>query len=182
MFVQRASLIVFYTLAISAFVVRSHSHPSENEEECTCEAGKKSFGSYHIHVLFYPDQTWDKQFFNNTHGSKFARALRKTFKDHFDVPDCDETRLFNMTKLCTFAVDQTGAGGPANSAPFVAPNFAIFVPANRYADVVPWMMANRGDLDFLLHPNSCGFTCSKEDHLLWSMWAGNKWQVRFTLP
>ena len=42
----------------------------------------------------------------------------------------------------------------------------------RYAEVVPWMMANRGDLDFLLHPNTCGYTCTAQDHLLWSMWGG----------
>ena len=27
----------------------------ESEEGCTCEPGAKSFESYHIHVLFYPE-------------------------------------------------------------------------------------------------------------------------------
>merc|ERR1712066_338092 len=93
-----------------------------------------------------------------------------------------EGSIFNLTTLCAFAVDDTGAGGVRNAAPFVAPNFAIFVPVDRYADAIPWMMANRGELDFLVHPNTCGFTCSPQDHLLWSMWGGNKWQVRFELP
>ena len=79
-------------------------------------------------------------------------------------------------------MDATGAGYPRNAAPFVAPNFAIFITVDKVAAVVPWMMANRGDLDFILHPNTCGFTCSPQDHLLWSMWAGNKWDVRFQLP
>ena len=27
-----------------------------------------------------------------------------------------------------------------------------------------------------------GFTCAEKDHLLWSVWGGNKWPVRFVLP
>ena len=44
------------------------------------------------------------------------------------------------------------------------------------------MMANHGELDFLVHPNTCGFKCSPQDHLLWSLWGGNKWPVKFQLP
>ena len=44
--------------------------------------------SFHIHVLFYPDGI--EQFENNTHGSQYARSLRKAFVDHFNAPDCDE--------------------------------------------------------------------------------------------
>jgi aromatic ring-cleaving dioxygenase len=158
----------------------AHSHPTLREEGCTCEPGARPFESYHIHVLFYPDGI--EQFSNNTHNSKYARALRKAFIERFNVPECDTSHIFNLTKLCAFAVDATGAGGVANAAPFVAPNFAIFVPVDRYMDAVPWMMANRGNLDFLVHPNSCGFACSPQDHLLWSVWGGNKWPVRFELP
>jgi aromatic ring-cleaving dioxygenase len=160
----------------------AHSHPVKDEGNCTCEPGAKAFESYHIHVLFYPDQSWDKQFMTSTHGSKFARSLRKAFLERFNVPECDEKHIFNLTALCAFVVDETGACGAANSAPFVVPNFVIYLPVDRYADVVPWMMANRGDLDFLVHPNSCGFSCSPQDHLLWSVWGGNKWPVRFELP
>merc|ERR1712070_540784 len=137
-------------------------------------------GSYHIHVLFYPDGV--AHFDKNPHNSRFARSLRKNFMEHFNASECPTGNLFNLKSLCAFAVDETGAGGPRNAAPFVAPNFAIFLPVDRYADAVPWMMANRGDLDFLVHPNSCGFTCSPQDHLLWSVWGGNKWPVRFDLP
>merc|ERR1719195_312406 len=169
---------IYFLVAILGLV---NAHPQRtkfNEDECTCEPGAKSFESYHIHVLFYPDGV--EQFSNNTHSSKFARALRKAFIEHFRVPQCDENRsIFNLTTLCAFAVDATGAGGVHNAAPFVAPNFAIFVPVDRYADAVPWMMANRSDLDFLVHPNTCGFACGAQDHLLWSVWGGNKWPVRF---
>merc|ERR1711918_237710 len=91
-------------------------------------------------------------------------GLRAKTIEHFSIPACDEGNIFNLTSLCAFAVDETGAGGPANSAPFVAPNFAFYLPVDRYADVVPWMMANRGSLDFLVHPNTCGFTCAPHDH------------------
>ena len=160
-------------------MVEAHSHPY-HDDTCTCEAGAKAFESYHIHVLFYPDLSGG-QFADNTHGSAYARALRQKAVEQFNIPECDEGSIFDLDELCAFAVDETGAGGEQNAAPFVAPNFAFFLPVDRYAEVVPWFMANRGDLDFLLHPNSCGFTCSPQDHLLWSMWAGNKWDVRFVL-
>ena len=172
-----ALLLLLVLWAPSA--VDAHAHPTLRDgEQCTCAAGAHAFESYHIHVLFYPDGI--PQFANNTRNSRFARALRKKFVERFDAPECDETRIFNLTGLCVFAVDATGAGGAMNAAPFVMPNFAIYIPVDAYTTVVPWMMANRGDLDFLLHPNSCGFTCSPQDHLLWSMWAGTKGQVRFT--
>lgn len=173
---QHAAL---FLLALLDFV-DAHSHPMQGVKDCTCKPGARAFESYHIHVLFYADGV--EQFSNNTHGSKFARSLRARFIERFNVPECDDSiSIFNLTSLCAFAVDATGAGGPANAAPFVTPNFAIYLPVNRYAEAVPWMMANRGDLDFLVHPNSCGFKCTVQDHLEWSVWGGNKWPVRFQI-
>ncbi|KAK3282323.1 hypothetical protein CYMTET_9933 [Cymbomonas tetramitiformis] len=173
----QVALLLLAVLALAD----AHPHPVRSEKGCTCEPGAKAFESYHIHVLFYADGI--EQFSSNSHSSKYARALRSDFIERFNAPECDETKpIFNLTALCAFAVDKTGAGGSANAAPFVTPNFAIFMPVNRYTDVVPWMMANRGDLDFLVHPNTCGFTCSPQDHLLWSVWGGRKWDVRFELP
>lgn len=173
-------------LAIALAVADAHSHrhfdaegeERGEEETCTCEQGAKPFESYHIHVVFYPDGANDS-FTDNSHNSIFARSLRKKFIEHFNVVPCHENGLFDQTELCAFPVDETGAG---DHAPFVAPNFAFYVPVNRYADAVPWMMANRGDLDFVVHPNTCGFQCSAQDHLLWSVWGGNKWPLRFQLP
>merc|ERR550525_395567 len=119
--VQRVAFLLLAALPLA----EAHPQPVENEEGCTCEPGARPFESYHIHVMFYPDGV--EQFSNNTHSSKFARSLRKAFIDHFKVPQC-EGDIFNQTTLCAFAVDATGAGGPRNAAPFVAPNFAIFVP------------------------------------------------------
>merc|ERR1712083_1693 len=146
------SLLLLTALACAV----AHSDPAKSEQGCTCEPGAKPFESYHIHVLFYPDGI--EHFSKNTHNSNFARSLRKAFIEHFNVSEC-EGDIFHQTKLCAFPVDATGAGGVANAAPFVAPNFAIYVPVDRYADTVPWMMANRGDLDFLVHPNTCGPIC-----------------------
>ena len=173
--------IAIVLIAMLAGVADAHSHPTLHDESCTCQPGAKAFESYHIHVLFYPDLP-GSEFANNTHASFHARALREKFIKRFQVMQCDEnTNIFNLTSLCAFAVDETGAGSERNSAPFVAPNWAVFLPVDRYADVVPWMMANRGDLDFIVHPNSCGITCSAHDHLEWSVWGGSKWPVRFQL-
>jgi aromatic ring-cleaving dioxygenase len=173
--VQQTARLLLAVLAL----VDAHPHPVSSEENCTCEPGARPFESYHIHVLFYPDLQGTDEFGNNTHASKFARSLRKAFIEHFDVPECDASGLFNLTTLCAFPVDEEGKCGVRNAAPFVVPNFVFFVPVDRYVDTVPWMMANRGDLDFLVHPNSCGFTCSPQDHLHWSVWGGNQWPVRF---
>eukprot|EP00946_MAST-07B_sp_MAST-7B-sp1_P000183 g183.t1 len=175
------TVMIVLVLLLAAGSADAHAHPVESEAGCTCEPGAKAFESYHIHVLFYPDGI--EQFSNNTHSSKYARALRKDFIEHFHAPVCDENRsIFNLTTLCMFPVDETGAGGVRNAAPFVLPNFAIYVPVDRYHDAVPWMQAHHGDLSFLVHPNTCGFTCSPQDHLLWSMWGGDKGEVRFQLP
>merc|ERR1719261_1949570 len=97
--VARPARIVL-ALAVLA-VAQAHPHPVESEAGCTCEPGAKAFESYHIHVLFYPDGI--EQFSNNTHSSRYARALRKDFVDHFNAPQCDENRsIFNLTTLCVF--------------------------------------------------------------------------------
>ena len=96
----------YLALVLVAFLATAdaHPHPTAIEENCTCEPGAKAFESYHIHVLFYPDE--DGHFANNTHNSIYARALRKKFVDHFKVPECDESRsIFNLTDLCVFPVD-----------------------------------------------------------------------------
>ena len=68
--------------------------------------------------------------------------------------------------------------------PFVAPQWAAFVPYEmygaqlaietyihgRYGTVVPWVMQNRGNFDVFVHPNT-GF--EREDHHDWGMWYGN---------
>jgi len=173
--IQKVALL----LAVLA-LANAHPHPVANEEKCSCVPGAKAFESYHIHVLFYPEG--DGEWVNNTHNPKFARALRNAFMEHFNITECDESPGSggDLNTLCAFPVNEMGSGTcPGAACPFVNPNFAFFVPANRYADTVPWMMGNRGNLDFMVHPNTCGWSCAPQDHLLNSIWGGNKWPVRF---
>ena len=104
--------------------------------------------------MFYQDLVGSDEFSDNPKSSKYARALRKAFIEHFDIPDCVEGHAPDPTSFCAFAVDEMGARGLHNAAPFVTPNFAINVPVDRYPEAVPWMMANRGELDFIVHPLS----------------------------
>ena len=84
--------------------------------------------------------------------------------------------------LCVcFAVDATGGQPYPDKQPFVTPEFAFFVPVNRYADAVGWIMLNRGVFDVLVHPNTCGWSCAPQDHLLSSLWMGTPWKVKFRL-
>merc|ERR1719386_504220 len=102
-----------------------------------------------------------------------AMRLQAEFVDHFGlrtVPNC--TGLLNQERLCAFALDERPGFG--FSHPFVVPNWAVYVPLDRYADLVPWIMQHRGKYDVLVHPNS---GCIPNDHMDWSMWAGTKWQL-----
>ena len=86
------------------------------------------------------------------------------------------------TELCYFPVDPETGGQPFPAAqPFVTPEFAFFVPLDRWGDAVPWMMIHRGVFDVLVHPNTCGWSCAPQDHLLSSLWMGNPWPVKFRL-
>ena len=164
----------------------AHPHAVRSEENCTCEAGARPFESYHIHVMFFWDEDVppsDPVAGPNPRDSTHARALRKAFVEHFNITECEDGPTFDPSeKLCAFPVDAMGMGSGIDPRPFVTAEFAFYVPVDRYADAVPWMMANRGDLDVLVHPNTCGWKCSAQDHLLWSLWGGDKWKVRFQLP
>ena len=157
---------------------------AKSEENCTCKAGARPFESFHIHVMFYNDENVspsDPVSRDNPHSSKYARALRTAFVVQFNITECDDGPGV-LPELCAFPVDAMGKGTGIDTIPFVTPEFGIFLPVQRYGEVVPWMMANRGELDVLVHPNSCGWKCSPQDHLLWSLWGGDKWKVRFQLP
>merc|ERR1712183_918850 len=60
----------------------------------------------------------------------------------------------------------------------MSPQFAIYLPPNRFADTVPWIMQNRGVFDIMVHPNS---GCLYDDHIDWSLWGGEKWQINANL-
>lgn len=62
--------------------------------------------------------------------------------------------------------------------PWVSPQFAVYVPPDRFADTVPWIMQNRAFYDVMVHPNS---GCLKDDHIYWSIWGGDKWQINANL-
>jgi len=53
-------------------------------------------------------------------------------------------------------------GGP-HFVPMLQVNFS----ASRFADVVPWMMLNRGDLSILVHPVTGDDVADHGDNALW---------------
>ena len=69
------------------------------------------------------------------------------------------TGLFDQKRLCVFAPE-----GPAG--PFPVSQWAIFLPVEHFASIVPWFLQNRVsdgiELDVLVHPNS---GCEIEDHM-----------------
>jgi aromatic ring-cleaving dioxygenase len=140
--------------------------------ECTGNnqtAPKPPIQSYHIHVMFWPNATQGP----GAHSADNAMRLRQDFFDHFGLDDNDECKaMFGMDDMCWFPVDWEPGVGLA--APFVVPNWPIYVPMDRFAEAMPWISQHRGDLDVLMHPNS---GCMRDDHEYNAMWSGNKWEI-----
>ena len=51
--------------------------------------------------------------------------------------------------------------------PHPAPMFQVNFAAALFADVVPWLMLNRGGLDLLVHPETGDDVADHGDHALW---------------
>lgn len=80
-------------------------------------------------------------------GPAAAKALRDAIAERFEV----ELGLWRDTP-----------GGP-HPAPMFQVNFAV----DLFADIVPWLMLNRGGLDLLVHPETGDDVADHGDHALW---------------
>jgi hypothetical protein len=177
--VQQIAFCLFVALLASIDAQMQRPPQQHVEKNCTCVPGSRPAESYHIHVMFLtpdgPDVRADDPAGKNPNNRENAAALRTAFIEQFGISECPEDHDHHRdpTELCAFAVDaRTGAQGFPAAQPFVTPEFAFFVPLNRWADAVPWMMINRGVFDVLVHPNTCGWSCAAQDHLLSSLWMG----------
>jgi len=96
--------------------------------------------------------------------------LRQNFLDHFGLDDGDEcATMFGSADMCFFSVGWEPGVGMA--APFLVPNWAVYVPMDRFAEAMPWISQHRGDHDVLMHPNT---GCFAADHLHWPMSSGDR--------
>eukprot|EP01100_Stratorugosa_tubuloviscum_P001406 TRINITY_DN1315_c0_g1_i1.p1 TRINITY_DN1315_c0_g1~~TRINITY_DN1315_c0_g1_i1.p1 ORF type:complete len:189 (-),score=63.80 TRINITY_DN1315_c0_g1_i1:255-770(-) len=120
------------------------------------------FFSYHIHVMFLQ---------NNNNSVSKALDLRQKYDEAFKTgPPC--TDLFHNDQSCLFEPDFEPAG------PFVAAQWAVFLLPEDFDASVKWFMANRGDFDILIHPNS-GYEL--EDHSIWTLWGGQPWKIDLSI-
>ena len=189
---MKASLAKVFLFAVIA-CADAHPHGSKRaSKNCTCVPGSRPAESYHIHVMFMRPDASDANpqdpAANNPNNPGSAMALRNAFIKHFVISECAEGKEVDVQDiLCYFAADTTGRqtfpGQPYPAAqPFVTPEFAFFVPVDRWKDAVSWMMLNRGVFDVFVHPNTCGWACAPSDHLQSSFWMGTPWPVKFQLP
>ena len=132
------------------------------------------FQSYHIHVLYWP---------NNTNSTSAAMVLRDQFIESFNVKEvCSEEGVSpadpapQQDEICSFSIDDHPAG------PFLTAQYSFFFPAKEskskgqgsFDDAVQFFLQRRGNLDVFIHPNS---GCTTMDHAHWSVWGGNKWEL-----
>jgi aromatic ring-cleaving dioxygenase len=131
-----------------------------------------------VHVIF------DDQ---NETSLKHALAFQKKFAETFNISTevdqvkCDDSNTPHGENppLCMIDNDwgtfnaSTGhwkRKGDVGACPFLNPEFAVFLPVERYAVVVPWFMQHRPKmLDVVVHPNS---GCEVYDHRDWAIWSG----------
>ncbi len=86
-------------------------------------------------------------YYTEAEGPEVARALRDALAARFEV----ELGMWRET-----------AGGP-HPAPMFQVNFAT----RRFAEIVPWLMLNRGRLDVLVHPETGDDVADHGDFALW---------------
>ena len=87
--------------------------------------------------IYYPEEA----------GPEAARALRDALAERFEV----ELGMWRET-----------AGGP-HPTPMFQVNFATPL----FAEIVPWLMLNRGGLDVLVHPETGDDVADHGDYALW---------------
>ena len=86
-------------------------------------------------------------YYTEAEGPEVARALRDALATRFEV----ELGMWRET-----------AGGPHPS-----PMFQVAFAAPRFAEIVPWLMLNRGGLDVLVHPETGDDVADHGDFALW---------------
>ncbi len=86
-------------------------------------------------------------YYREEDGPAAAKALRDAIAERFEVE---------------FGLWRDKPGGP-HPTPMFQVNFA----ADLFAEIVPWLMLNRGGLDLLVHPETGDNVADHGDHALW---------------
>ncbi len=86
-------------------------------------------------------------YYAESEGPEVARGLRDALAARFEV----ELGMWRET-----------AGGPHPS-----PMFQVNFATPRFAEIVPWLMLNRGSLDVLVHPETGDDVADHGDFALW---------------
>ena len=106
-----------------------------------------------------------------------ALALRDRTIEHFKPllgTDCNGR--YDEGRFCMI-VDHNFTD-PMSFGPFPTGEWSMFVPVSYYAQVMPWLVQNRGEFSYLIHPNT---GCEYEDHDSWALWAGMKWPLNMAI-
>ena len=120
--------------------------------------------SWHVHVT-YKETNKDEI----ATAKKILEKATLYFKDYLLPDNCDN--LFDAGGLCNIydgELDHT-AGGP-----FPIGQWSWYVPNHHLPMIVNWFITNREGLAVLFHPNT---GCEFEDHSIWAMWVGEKWNL-----
>eukprot|EP00128_Syssomonas_multiformis_P001366 Colp12_sorted_trinity150504_noHs@25276 len=157
-------LIAFLALALGVAL----AHPT------FYDVAPKAFGpgnlppirSFHVHVMFQKEHRSDA-----CTGYDDAMLFRNLFMKTFNISQVDCAGDFDQGRLCMFPT----ALGPFG--PFLAPQWAAFVPLEDYPAISQWMMQNRGQFDVFIHPNT-GF--ERNDHKDWGVWGGRPYPLDLT--
>ena len=144
------------------------------EIDCTKPA---PFFSYHIHVVFQ---------LGSDAKLKAAEELRvkayRYFAPYFGgSPVCPDQGdgnggRYDNGELCM--IKDHKLPEILKVGPFPSGEWSMFVPLPHLQLVTEWFLQNRGELDFLVHPNS---GCEYEDHGIWAQWSGTAWPLNMDI-
>ena len=132
------------------------------------------FYSYHVHALYWG---------HNTTSAANAEALRgalvsSTWSAPIENCTADGSALIYPGKPAGSGMRPCFGGdvkGPIG--PFLTAQWYMGIGLDDFGKVMPWLMRHHADyplVDVFVHPVS---GCDTQDHLLRSVWMGNRWQL-----
>eukprot|EP01063_Lacrimia_lanifica_P009348 TRINITY_DN16336_c1_g1_i1.p1 TRINITY_DN16336_c1_g1~~TRINITY_DN16336_c1_g1_i1.p1 ORF type:complete len:404 (+),score=112.45 TRINITY_DN16336_c1_g1_i1:66-1277(+) len=163
------SSVCRFALAVSVGLAAAHPQKFSSPPPPVADGEIPPIRSFHVHTLYHLRRHNDA-----CHGYDQAMALREKFMTAFDMHGRSECQSdFDQGDLCMFVVSM----GPFG--PFTTPEWAVFVPVDRYAAVTQWFIQHRGPLTVFIHPNT-GY--ERNDHSDWAMWAGEAYPLALDAP
>jgi len=155
-------LILFALIASVYLHPTKYPHVKKGNFTCANKQSPPTIISWHTHIVYM---------LTNSDDVRAALELRnktiERFKD-FLGEDCDGR--YDNGRMCMIVDHQFNT----TFGPFPVGEWSIFVPLPYFNLIIPYLSQHRGNLSYLVHPNT---GCEYEDHSIWAFWVGHAWPL-----